>query len=310
MREPLIFPALGTSAALLVQPDDALARARELLQSEIHAIDVACSRFRDDSELTRANRDAGSWVDVSPLFLEALEVALRAARLTAGLVDPTIGAALRVLGYDRDFERVSRDGPMIRVSVGYVSGWQRIEIDRPGSQVRVPRAVELDFGATAKALCADRAAGAIARETGASVLVSLGGDVSVSGPPRDGGWTVLIADEHSVAVDEADERVAVASGGLATSGTAARRWTRGERVLHHVLDPTSGLPASEHWRTASVRAASCVDANIASTAAIVMGAAAPEWLQARGLPARLVGTDGSIVRVGGWVGNAIGGATC
>ena len=310
MRESLTFPALGTSAALLVEPDDSLARARELLESEIDAIDVACSRFRDDSELTRANRNAGSWVDVSPLFLEALDVAVRAARLTDGLVDPTIGAALRVLGYDRDFERVSRDGPPIRVSVGYVAGWQRIEIDRPRSRVRVPLAVELDFGATAKALCADRAASAIAHETGASVLVSLGGDVSVSGPPRDGGWTVLIADEHSTAVDEADERVAIASGGLATSGTAARRWTRGGRVLHHVIDPARGLPASEHWRTVSVQAASCVDANIASTAAIVMGAAAPEWLEGRSLPARLVGVDGTIVRVGGWVGAAIGGAAC
>src|SRR5207249_6380351 len=123
-------------------------------------IDVACSRFREDSELTHANRDAGSWADVSPLFLEALDVAVRAARLTDGLVDPTIGAALRVLGYDRDFERVSRDGPPIRVSVGYLAGWQRIEIDRPCSRVRVPLGVELDLGATAKALCADRAAAA------------------------------------------------------------------------------------------------------------------------------------------------------
>ena len=300
MREPLSFAALGTTAALLVDPDHALVAARAVLEAEIDAIDLACSRFRDDSELACVNRSAASWVAVSPLFVEALDVALRGARLTDGRVDPTIGSALRVLGYDRDFERVARSGPPLRVSVRRVAGWQTIEIDRPRSRVRIPGGVELDFGATAKALCADRAARAITRETGASVLVSLGGDVAVAGPRRDGDWTVAIADDHAATVDEVDERIVIASGGVATSGTTARRWARGERVLHHVIDPDSGLPAREHWRTVSVCAASCVDANIASTAAIVMGADAPQWLEARGLPARLVATGGAIVRVGGW----------
>jgi FAD:protein FMN transferase len=310
MREPLTFPALGTRAVLHVQPDHALARARALFEAEIAAIDVACSRFRDDSELTRVNRNAGSWTDVSPLFVEALDVALRGARLTGGLVDPTIGSALRVLGYDRDFESVTRAGPAIRVSVGPAPGWQTIEIDRPRSRLRTPGGVELDFGATAKAFCADRAAAAIARETGVSVLVSLGGDVSVAGPRVAGGWTVLVADEHSAALDEAEERTAIVSGGLATSGTTARRWARGDRVLHHVIDPARGLPAAECWRTVSVSAASCVDANIASTAAIVMGEPAPKWLEALGLPARLVAADGEVVRVGGWVGTPVRSPTC
>lgn len=310
MREPLTFPALGTTAAVLVEPDDALAPASEIVTAEIDAIDRACSRFRDDSELTRVNRASGSWVDVSPLFLEALEVAQRGARLTDGLVDPTIGSALRVLGYDRDFEHMAPGGPPIRVAVGRAPGWQSIEIDRSALRVRVPRGVELDFGATAKALCADRAAREIARATGASVLVSLGGDVSIAGPRRDGGWAVFIADDHSARIEHADERISLASGGLATSGTTARRWTRGKQLLHHVIDPASGLPALEHWRTVSVSAATCVDANIASTAAIIMGAAAPEWLEAQHLPARLVAADGVIVRVGGWAGATTGSAAC
>ena len=300
MREPLTFSALGTTAVLVVDTDDALVSARALLDAEIAAIDVACSRFRDDSELAHVNRSATSWVAVSPLFMEALDVALRAARLTDGLVDPTVGSAMRVIGYDRDFERVARSGPPILVSVRRVAGWQTIETDRLRSRVRVPRGVELDFGATAKALCADRAASAIARETGTSVLVGLGGDVAVGGPRRDGGWSVAIADDHAAAVDDADERITLASGGLATSGTTARRWARGDRALHHVIDPATSLPVREHWRTVSVSAASCVDANIASTAAIVMGADAPRWLESRGLPARLVTTDGTVERVGGW----------
>jgi thiamine biosynthesis lipoprotein len=50
----------------------------------------------------------------------------------------------------------------------------------------------------------------------------------------------------------------------------------------------------------SVAAATCVDANVAATAAIVRGEPAALWLQRMGLPARLVRTDGTIVRTGGW----------
>jgi thiamine biosynthesis lipoprotein len=300
MRAPLTFPALGTTAALLVDTDDALDDARLALDAEIAAIDAACSRFRDDSELSRVNAAAGSWVETSALFVAALDVALRAARITDGLVDPTVGTAMRILGYDRDFGRVDREGPELRVSVQRIAGWRAIEVDRRRSSVRVPSGVELDFGATAKAFCADRAANAIGRLTGSSVLVGLGGDVAIGGPPRADGWAVAIADDHATPSEEADEHVFVHSGGLATSGTTARRWMRGGRALHHVLDPQTGQPATEVWRTVSVNAGSCVDANIASTASIVLGEQAPQWLAARSLPARLVAVSGDVTYVGGW----------
>ena len=187
-----------------------------------------------------------------------------AARLTDGLVDPTVGRAMRVLGYDRDSSRTwISDGPPLLVSVERAAGWETIEIDLRRPSVRIPRGVELDFGATAKALCADRAASAIGRATGSGVLIGLGGDVAVGGPVPAEGWTVLIADHHGATAEAVDERIVITSGGLATSGTTARRWARGECVLHHVLDPATGLPAKEHWRTVSVSAASC-DANIAA----------------------------------------------
>ena len=112
---------------------------------------------------------------------------------------------------------------------------------------------------------------------------------------------MLVADDHAAAAADApDEGIVIASGGLATSGTTNRQWVRGDRVLHHVVDPATGQPAGGAWRTVSVTAASCVDANIASTAALVMGAAAPQWLEARGLPARLVTSAGAIVHTLGW----------
>jgi thiamine biosynthesis lipoprotein len=166
--------------------------------------------------------------------------------------------------------------------------------------VLVPGGYTIDLGATAKAWCADRAARAAAAATGAGVLVGLGGDLSIDGPAPVDGWPVQLAADHAALLDPAAPSVALAGGGLATSGTAVRRWTRGARQLHHILDPRTGLPAESCWRTASVAAATCADANIASTAAIILGPSAPAWLAARGLPARLVGEDGHVEHVGAW----------
>ena len=94
--------------------------------------------------------------------------------------------------------------------------------------------------------------------------------------------------------------IAVRDGGLATSSTAARRWRRGGDVLHHILDPRTGLPAEPVWRTVSVAAGSCADANAASTAAVIRGRRALGWLTRLGLPARLVDATGAVFTVAGW----------
>ncbi len=154
----------------------------------------------------------------------------------------------------------------------------------------------LDLGATAKALASDRAADAAARAAGCGVLVSLGGDVAVRGPAPGDGWPIGVADDHRARGPV--PTVLVRGGGLATSSTTQRRWRRGGQVVHHILDPRTGLPPEPVWRTVSVAAASCVAANTFSTAAIVWGAEAPDRL--RGVPARLVGEDGDVVTTGGW----------
>ena len=96
------------------------------------------------------------------------------------------------------------------------------------------------------------------------------------------------------------QKVSIDAGGLATSCTATRSWRRGEALLHHIVVPGTGRPAKGCWRTVSVAAASCVDANTASTAAIIRGQEAAGWLDQLGLPARLVRLDGTVVRTGGW----------
>jgi thiamine biosynthesis lipoprotein len=294
------FPALGTTAVVVATEPAALGAATAAVQSVIADVDAACSRFRDDSELTAVNGARGRTVALSPTLYEALRVALWAAQVTGGLVDPTVGEAVRLLGYDRDFDEVARLGPRAPTRVVKVPGWQAVRLTAEPPAVTVPAGVQLDLGATAKAWCADRAARAAADAAGCGVLVSLGGDIAVAGPPPADGWIVQLADRHDAPADGRSPCVAIVGGGLATSSTAARRWWRGSTLLHHIVDPATGSVPQACWRTVSVAAATCVDANVASTAAIVLGTAAPAWLEAHGLAARLVADDGGVGYVGGW----------
>jgi len=300
----LTFPALGTFATVLVTGPDTLGPSRQVLAAELAAIDAACSRFRRDSELWRVNHARGRPVTVSPLFAEALTVALDAAELTDGDVDPTCGQSLVRLGYDRDFALARGHTDPLRQPPMPAGGWRRVELDRGHPAVRVPAGILLDLGATAKALAADRAAAAVQAAVGGGVLVNLGGDIRVAGDPPDGGWPVGVADDADFDTSTASVRprqvVMVRDGGLATSSPLGRTWRRGDAQLHHIVDPVTGRPARSCWRTATVAAASCVGANIASTAAILRGERAIGWLEGLGLPARLVRPDGTTVTVAGW----------
>ncbi len=237
------FPAIGTTATVVVTALARADRAAELLAAELAALDATCSRFRDDSELRRVERlAAGRPTPVSRLLFDALETAVATAVRTAGTVDPTIGSALADLGYDRDFAGIVPD-PEAAGPPAPAPGWWRIQLDPTLCTVTIPEGVHVDLGSSAKAFAADRAAARISRELDCGVLVNLGGDVAVAGEPPDGGWGVGIAPVCTAPPTAIDEVVALRSGGLATSGTTSRTWERGGRTVHHILDPTTGGPA-------------------------------------------------------------------
>ncbi|HEY3943126.1 MAG TPA: FAD:protein FMN transferase [Acidimicrobiales bacterium] len=299
-RDTERFRAIGTTVTVVVADPAALGEATAIVREHIDQLDRAASRFRGDSELAGLHAASGRPVAVSPLLRRAVEESLAAAELTGGIIDPTVGEALVICGFDRDFDDMEPGGPPLRARLRPVRGWRQVRIDPVRGTVRVPRGVLLDLGATAKAGCADRAAEAVARATRCGVLVNLGGDLAVAGQPPAEGWSIRIADRHDEPTDGPGVNVAIASGGLATSGTAARRWSRGGTTLHHLIDPATGAPADSCWRTASVVADTCLNANIASTSAIILGPSAPAWLESRGFPARLVGNDAVPRFVGGW----------
>lgn len=298
------FSAIGTTCVICVTDPEALSEALEMSRCHVDALDRAASRFRPDSELTRLNDSPGQPVRVSALLVDLVAEGLAAARATEGLLDPSLGHVLELLGYDRDFSDIAPEG---RVAARYlqVPGWRAVRVDPAERTVTVPRGVRLDLGATAKASTADRAAQAVAAVTGSGVLVNLGGDLSVAGPVPEGGWIVRIADRHDAPATDPGVTVAIDGGGLATSGTAARRWRRGGQLVHHLIDPATGRPAAAWWRTVTVAADTCLAANTASTAAVVLAQRAPEWLGARGLAARLVSERGLATAVGGWPREAL-----
>ena len=293
--------ALGGLLRLVVTRKSRLSAAKRAVDRFLEQIDAAASRFRADSELSRINATPEREVRVSPLFGRAISEALRGARITGGAVDPTVGTAVRLLGYDKDFAAMPADGSAIVLVAEQIPGWRAVRYDEPTRTLWLPRGVELDLGSTAKALASDLAAtAALEAAGGGGVLVSLGGDIAVAGEAPAGGWPIQVSEDSGAAITEGEEAIAITDGGVATSSTSVRRWTRGGVVLHHIIDPATGLPAAGPWRTVTVVAGSCVDANIASTAAIVMGEAAAGWLDEHSLPARLVGRDGAVHRTSQW----------
>jgi FAD:protein FMN transferase len=307
------MPAFGTTATVAVTDPGAADYAEDLLAREIAAMDGVASRFRSDSEVSHLRRAGGRAVRVSPLMFEALSVALAVAEKTGGAVDPTVGRSVEALGYDRDFSLIANTGvatshgahtPLEELTPVAAPGWRTIELDLKRRTVRIPPGTLIDLGATAKALSADRAAESIARVTGSGTLVSIGGDVAVSGTGPADGWAIGIAHSSSAQPHELQQVVAVESGGLATSSTTVRAWTRKGRAVHHIVDPSTGRNARPHWIAVSVAASSCVEANAASTAAFIWGPSAESRLALAGLPARLESITGNVSRVCGWPDDA------
>jgi thiamine biosynthesis lipoprotein len=288
------WPIWSTTARLVVTEPDALPAARQIVDSVLSAVDAACSRFRADSELRRLDLAHGRPTMISPLLADLIDTALTAAERTGGDVDPTVGIAMETLGYDRDLSLIDADTAVPAV-IRSAPGWHQIRLS--GQQVTIPPGIRLDLGAVGKAFAADLCATLVATAAETGVLISIGGDLATAGPAPDGGWRILVSDgphEPSCTIRLATGRA------MATSSTISRRWHRGGRLLHHVLDPRTCQPADPVWRTVSVAAPSCVDANTQTTAALVRGPAAIRRLREQSLPARLVAADGTVTTVGGW----------
>jgi thiamine biosynthesis lipoprotein len=268
-RRTVSFRSMGVDVVVSGATPAAAASVRRLFESW----DATFSRFRPDSELSRVNAFPGEVVVLSPVFAQALVAALEAAAATDGLVDPTLGRAIAAAGYDRDFELLRPD----RRPLGETEPGRWRELRLCGRLLARPPGLLLDLNGVVKGLVADETL----RLLPGDGFVAAGGDLAARGG-------LVVGLPHGGAVT-------VTSGGVATSGTSARRWFRGGREQHHLLDAATGRPARSRWTCVSVAAGSCVVADVAAKAAFLLSDDGPDWLDERGLLGRFVGDGEAVV---------------
>jgi thiamine biosynthesis lipoprotein len=297
------LPAFGTTLSYWVTDARQQERVEWVVRSWVETVDAACSRFRDDSDLARANRGAGGAVRVSPVLLDAVEAASAMARLTGGLCDPTVGRAVINAGYDRSFDLLPKVREERAGGPDRGGRWHEMLIDRAASTITIPEGVSVDLGGSAKGWAVDTALELCWLELGQDApsvgfCISAGGDMAVAGPAPQGGWPVRLAEALDSQGTPDDDWVALRAGAIATSGALRRRWTMGDGEAHHIIDPRTGAPGQSCWRLVTVMASHCLVADTAATAAWLLGAEAPAWLGSTGLQGRLLALDGTITRVG------------
>lgn len=287
------FRAMGTDVELLVDAPasgvvtDALRAARQ----EVQRLEGLLSRFRPDSALSRLNRRGTAVLDRDTFAV--VRMAVEARQATDGLFDPTVHDAVIASGYDRDIEAVrSRDTLATAEAVPAAGG---VDLDPATRRVELEPGVRLDLGGIAKGFTADRVSAALA--DAGPCLVSIGGDLAVSGPRRSGApWPVGIEDGPTLALS---------AGGVATSGVDRRRWRRGGRELHHIMDPVTGAPADTDLLRVTVVASTATRAEVLATRLMLEGT---ERASARArrmdVPAVLVPRSGAVLLTGALTGTA------
>lgn len=264
------FRAMGTEVELLVVGAGELG-VLDGVAEFIASLDARWSRFRPSSELCRLNAAGGRPIHLLPDTFALVEAAVDAWRRTGGRFDPTILPALSAAGYDRSFELVAPaavDGVDERRLA--VPGCAGIALQRDTGLVRLPPEVALDLGGIAKGHTADLAAVSLLAAGAAGAVANLGGDLRAVGVGPDGGaWTVGVEDPHQPGRDIAV--VTLGDGAVATSSRTRRRWVRGGRTLHHLIDPVTGTPADSGVDAAVVVAGEAMWAEVLAKAALIAG---------------------------------------
>ena len=223
---------------------------------------------------------------------------IEAWRITGGAFDPTILPALESIGYDRDFAWVDRDGPACVAWKHQTPGCAGIELDPVISSVRLPEGVAIDLGGIGKGLAADLVACALVEAGAEGVMVNLGGDARVAGvPPRAEGW--IVDCENPLAAGSAGT-VRLAAGAVCTSTRLRRSWTRGERAVHHLIDPSTGTPSWSGLASVTVLAAEAWWAEVLAKAAFVAGPeTGADLLRSQGVTGLFVRDDGRVQELTG-----------
>ena len=252
---------------------DAWAR---LAIAEVLRIEAKFSRYLPDSIVSRINASAGDaqGVEVDDETAQLLNFGHQLFMQSDGLFDITSGVLRRAW----DFKAARLPAPAELDALLPKVGWHITRWD--GRCLVLPlNGMEVDFGGFGKEYAADRAAAILAGAGARHGLVNLGGDIHVIGPQPDGKpWSIGI--RHPRQPERTIASIALARGGLATSGDYERFFEHDGTRYCHLLDPNTGWPVM-HWQSMSVVAPVCVAAGAVSTIAMLKQADAAEFLAAQ-----------------------------
>jgi len=264
-----VFEAMGSRITTVVDgPDPAVGSALDWIPQQFEEWESTLSRFRPDSELNRLQSRTGKALDVSPTLCAVLAESIRAAEYTDGLVSPLVRDALRGAGYEDSFDEIDfspAPGPRTAIRI---PDWRAIHCDPSSGRVDLPHGSPLDLGGIAKGWAAGRAAELLSRH--GPTLVDAGGDIAVSGLRADESpWPVGVG--NPFAPSELLLTIALAGGGVATSGRDYRHWVQSGRPRHHIIDPRTGEPAQTDVLAATVIGPDACRAEVGAKAAFILG---------------------------------------
>jgi thiamine biosynthesis lipoprotein len=252
------------------------ARILHAVSSEAWRIEAKFSRYREDNIVHEINASAGRPVRVDEETARLLDYADELFELSAGRFDVTSGALRRAWRFDGSDALPSAES--VRSALAHV-GWQRVHWQSP--VITLQPGMEIDLGGIGKEYAVDLAAERAGRVSEA-ILINFGGDLRALGPGREGRpWRVGIEalDEHG----RAGRMVDLFQGGLATSGDARRYLLKDGKRYGHILDPVTGWPVPDAPRSVTVAAATCTQAGMLATLAMLQGAAAEAFLAQQGI---------------------------
>jgi thiamine biosynthesis lipoprotein len=278
-NERLEFRAMGSDMLAILDVPEARPTNLHLVPAWFESWEQSLSRFRADSELSQLNRTFDQPVPVSTTLWQVFELALLAERFSGGLLTPTVLDALIEAGYDRDINEL-RAGNDERTPAqpSRVDPLSIVLFDVQARTICLPRGLHLDFGGVAKGWAAEQAMHRLSGDGAA--LIDAAGDIALSGPRLDGSpWIIGVADPLQRGGDLVELRLP--GGGVATSGKDRRRWQRGGRWQHHLIDPVTSLPSQTDLLTATVIARSVTEAEMAAKTAFLLGSrSGMEWIEA------------------------------
>ena len=260
---------MGTSVEITVSQTHSQ-RAEEAMAAafrEVERIDLLMSHYRPESEVSQITRQAGEKeTQVSPETLEVVERALYFSRLSGGAFDITIGP---VFGLWNFREGKIPEEKSLQENLKKVD-YRKIKVDRAKSSVYLEsRGMELDLGAIAKGYAVDRASAVLRKEGVENFLVKAGGDLAVSGAKGNGvAWTIGI--QHPRLPSELIGKLRPSQAAVSTSGDYEKFFFRGGERYHHILTPSTGLPARE-CQSVTILAPSAMDADALATSVFVLG---------------------------------------